>query len=259
MIKMRMTVVLAVVVCFSASLTHADSVAILSVTPIPGMSGALPVGGINSGPAESQFVGISFGLDHTFNDVAITIPNMGFSHDWGGTAWLTDAIGPDATLSNVIASEYFGPVPPSGSSAVFEDYTFLSDLNLSVGTYFFFLSSPVCIGSGCGEAYGLWPSAGGAPSAVHTAPGTSFLGSEIVGGFMLPCSNPANCPAADSAFPPASPWSFEGGERGLGPAITITAARDVPEPETVVLVFTELLLVGLARPQYRRRKSHPQS
>jgi len=244
MIQMRVALALAVVLCFGSLMARADSVPILTVSHA---GTSTPVGGDVGTPAEAQYVGISFELDRAFDGVAISIPNMGF-HNWGGTAWLTDAIGPLTTSANVIASEAFGPV--TGDSAVNEDYTFLAGLDLTPGTYFFFLSSPVCatIGGslpvcGAGEGgLGLWPDAGPA-SAVYTAPGVSFLGGEYSGGCLnLSCG-------VNSALPPASSWRFS----KEGQAFEITDG-DVPEPETIVLFLTGLLLIGLSRLQRRAFK-----
>jgi hypothetical protein len=246
MIKMRVVLAFAAVFSFSALLARADSETILSVSQA---GPSTPVGGCNYCPSESQYVGIAFELDHPFQDVAITIPRVGFNTLFSGTAWLTDAIGPLTTPNNVLASKPFSLVS-SSDRFVNEDYTFLSELDLSPGTYYFFLSSPVCV-SDCADGTGFWPGAD-ATSTVFTAPGISSLGTEYSGGFILPgCGNPANCPPANSNFPPASSWRF-GPE---GQAIDITASgHEVPEPETILLVLTGLLLTVVSRLQRRAFK-----
>lgn len=236
------------VCCLMAIPASADSITILSVTGGP--SSGIPVGGSQSSPAESQYLGISFVLGSSFDDVAITVPGLVFIN-WAGTAWLTNAIGPAATPSNVIATATVDPFP--GTQGV-STTTFLSGLNLSPGTYFFFLSSPFCDGSdfssGCG--FGFWQS----PSnpTIQTAAGAGLFGEEIVGGFQFPCQNPANCPAANFVFPPASPWTFNTFSNSTPLAIEITGSP-VPEPSSLMLLSTGLLAmwgIGLRK----RRRAH---
>ncbi len=230
--------------CMLAAQTRGDT--ILSVTGV--IDSSIPVGGSQSNGAESQFFGVSFAIGGSFNDVAITIPDMAFV-DWAGTAWLTNAIGPAATPANVIAT---ATADPFHGSLLFQSTTttFLSGLNLSPGTYFFFLSSPFCAGNdfsiGCGM--GLWPVVS-SPTIQVTASGAEIVGEELVGGFLLPCSNPANCPAANFQFPPASPWIALPNSTPL--AIVITGSP-VPEPSSLLLFVAGLLALWVAGPRKRR-------
>ena len=243
MIKMRMILAFGALFFFGALLAQADSETILSASQA---GGAVPIGGNAGNAAEAQFVGIEFALDHAFNDVSITIPKMGFIGSFSGTAWLTNAVGSSAAPENVVASQNFGIpdlLPPNNRF----DYTFLSDLDLSAGTYYFFLSTPIC-SSGCG-GFSFFPSAD-ATSTVSTAPGASFVGNAFM--TFPSCSgvesDPAACAAFNSIYPPALPWDFVAGP----PQFAIDITRDAPEPETILLFFTGLVMVGLSRLAQRR-------
>ena len=250
MIKMRMMLVFGAVFFFGALLAQADSETILSVSRA-GLS--TPIGGNAETPAEVQFVGIEFELDRPFDDVSITIANMGFIGSFSGTASLTNAVGPSAAPSSVMASQPFAVniFPPT------EDYTFLSDLNLLPGTYYFFLTTPIC-SSGC-DGFAFWPGAD-ATSTVSTAPGASFVGNAVM---TLPScsgvhSDPVACAAFNSISPQELPWDFVAGP----PQYAIDITRYVPEPETILLFFTGLVLVALGRLAQRRpgsRARNPRS
>jgi hypothetical protein len=232
-----------VLCCLFSVPVHADTITMLSVS---GSGGRPVVGGSAFSPAETQYVGLSFVLGGSFRDVSISIPDLAFAY-WAATGWLTNAVGPAATSGNVIATTTVDPFPAATGQAT---TIFLSDLSLSPGTYFFFLSSPYCSlpadlnSYGCG--WGSWESP--KDPTIVAASGVALFGSEIVGGAGVPCQDPNTPFCANADFPPASPWNFYafGSDSSFGfPVIDITGTP-VPEPSSLMVFGTGLLtLCGL--------------
>src|SRR5690349_475330 len=134
----------------AALCAHADS--ILSTTStvrttVVTFSGAAAID-------DQQYLAFSFSLGNPYGDVSIRFHDINFTFD-NARFWLTDALGPTATSSNVIASNtFFG----NGHFNDPSEFNPLTGLTLGAGTYFMIFSSPFCdVGADphCRSQFGL--------------------------------------------------------------------------------------------------------
>jgi hypothetical protein len=192
-----------------------------------GASPLLSVMGVNDGgfglltrqDSYGHWLGQAWTFDTTFTAVRVSAEvNLSSA---SGTALLTDAIGPEAAASNVIASAEFAS---PGSGVI----TFLDDLTVGPGTYYFL----VTIDSGEGGWQIVYP------ERIFTAPGVLYHG------FVYAYS--PNAPL-NFDFPPASQWLFGGANL----AFEVAA---VPESASAVLVAWAL--IALASAGWLRRVLH---
>jgi hypothetical protein len=161
----------------------------------------------------------------------------------GGKWWITTALGPDATLADVVASgAYTAPALPFSYDFNAQARTELaSGLSFAAGSYFLVLDGP----SGPFFNNSDWIGAFGAADTADLAPGFS-LGSiyvATVGAFGGPANPPVD-------FAPASPFTAEAGRLVFELDGQLGAAA--PEPATWALMIGGFGLVGAAM---RRRRA----
>lgn len=180
----------------------------------------------------SHWHALSFTFANTFTNVSITLPLSIYPAPYGGTAWITNSIGPGTTAANIVATSTFSNV--NNNDFYVGPVTFFSGLTLGPGTYYFMVS----VSSGGAMVEGLHPNYN---LVVSTAPGVS-AGSDYVA--LDP--NYYGCCAQDMTFPPASNWTYPGNAGDYIP-MTITGVSAVPEPGTLLLVATGVIGVWLRR------------
>lgn len=224
------------------ALACADSILSVSEIGPPVSPGNFPI----VLPDYPNFVGFSFTLDRAFNDLSVTAENMRLVSVPSSTAWLTNSIGPGTTAANVIASSTFSynfPLdvtadPFLGSLTFFAN----SDLDLSAGTYYFFISSVPDPG------YALW-GGGGPLGPVTLAPGVSnFASFWVATQFGCPPVPPSTV-CSNYAFPPASAWFAPSSD----PMVPFEVdASPVAEPPGIALLMGGLLTLIALRSRKRK-------
>lgn len=201
MIRIRCVLWLNVALILSVGAARADSVTLLSVS---GTSASSQFNQISSGFGDDpEFHGVSFILTQSFSGVSISVPSLIGTGLGTFTAWLTDAIGPAATSSNVIVSSTLTACTAlsCGAPASGGDIEFFSNLNLSPGTYYFILSTPNLTISPTNETFARF--------ATYSDPTVSAASNVQANGeidTVCPISD-INCAAMDQSFPPASSWN----------------------------------------------------
>jgi hypothetical protein len=169
-------------------------------------------GGYGFGSTGSGSVGASWIQSSAFTGVSIdAVLGSNFSGTTG-TAYVTNQIGPSATVANEIASAPFAF--PVGGAA---DINLFSGLTLTAGTYYLVLST---------TGNGFWEFTNN--QTVTTAPGVSF--------------NSDYLSTSNNAYPPAS--NFNPTNAGFLFSVTGTS---VPEPSTVTFLLLSAGVVAVAR------------
>ena len=162
----------------------------------------------------------------------------------GAKWWITTALGPEATLGDVVASGiYTAPMTGSAFDSNFNPLArteLASGLSFAAGSYFLVLDGPP------GPFFGNvnWVMASGATDTADLAPGFSVGSSYFatVGAF----GGPANPPVA---FAPASPFEVYGGH--LVFELDGRIGAPAPEPASWALMIAGF---GLAGATLRRRR-----
>lgn len=221
----------------AALCAHADS--ILSTTStvettVAPFSGAAAI-------TDQQYLAFSFSLGNPYGDVSIRFHDINFMFD-NARFWLTDALGPTATTSNVIASStFFG----NGHFNDPSEFNPLSGLTLGAGTYFMIFSSSFCdvlTDADCLHQVGFLGL--GEKVLIDAVAGITYNG-----GFSatdsLSCHQFGTC-QIDFDFPPASLWQGPGDPHMDGPRFEIRG-KAIPEPESVWLVGAGLAMMGITR------------
>ena len=148
------------------------------------------------------------------------------------TLWLTNAVGPGATPSNVLYESSFA-APLTGSGIVGATLSFATTLALAPGTYYLILSS-----SQTSNSEGWLVSTSTLPSAV----GTIGLGLDT-------CCAQGGSP--NLAFPPSSSFTLI----DQGKTLAFQLDGSVPEPGTIAYVAASLVAVLLLRPRWGQARS----
>jgi len=160
-------------------------------------------GGFGFGMNTTGSVAASWIQSSAFTGVSIDAVLVANSTATIGTAYLTNQIGPGATVANQIASAPF--TFPTGSPA---DTNLFSGLILPAATYYLVLTT---------ASNGFWEFTNS--ETVTTAPGTSF--------------NSDYFSTRNNAYPPAS--NFNSGDAGF--LFSVTGTASVPEPSTLALLL----------------------
>jgi PEP-CTERM motif len=236
---------IALQISLGAGVAKANSIPILEVTgtnPPSEFCCTMQGSAISTDP---EWLGLSFSLDRPFHDLTLSVPQIAFSNTFTGTAWLTTAIGSNATASDVVASSKFTNLTGSDVS-----YTFFNNLDLDRGTYYFLISSPHCddthpcpSAGGLGYGIGVW--LGFQQATVQAVPGVTYDGSFTA---VMALSQWAQCVGASFQGcnlnydnPVASNWS-----PFYSPAdLSFEIARTVPEPATQLLFGGGLMVMWL--------------
>jgi hypothetical protein len=190
---------------------------------------------------DQQYLAFSFSLGNPYDDVSIRFHDLNFTFD-KATFWLTNALGPSATPSNVIATtDFFG----NGHFNDPSEFTALSGLTLGAGTYFMIFSSPLCdVGTDphCRTQLGLLGM--GDTAVINAVPGATYNGG-FVATDSLSCHQSGTC-EIDFNFPPASLWQGPSDPHTGGPRFEI-AGKAIPEPESMWLMGAGLAIMGITR------------
>jgi hypothetical protein len=214
---------------------HADT--ILSTvstvrTTVAPFSGAASI-------TDQQYLAFSFSLANPYGDVSIRFHDLNFTFA-NARFWLTNALGPTATSSNVIASStFFG----NGHFNHPSEFNPLSGLTLGAGTYFMIFSSPFCdVGTDahCRTQVGLLGL--GETVLIDAVAGVTYNGGFVTSD-ALNCHQSGTC-QIDFDFAPASLWQGPGDPHIDGPRFEV-AGKAIPEPESIALLGAGLAIMAL--------------
>jgi len=180
-------------------------------------------GGLGEAP-QQQIGGVEFTLP-----VAITggtaVVMLDSSGNESVTAWLTNAVGPGTTTSNVLASDTF-----SVSVGTQQPYTTLSGLNVGPGTYYLVLEEV---------------------SQSNTV-GWDYTNSPVVTGTV----NALDLGAQQTPpFPFGPSGSFGGGTGDYLFQVTGNQTASTPEPNTAILVLTAIVCLIVWRAVVNRKRA----
>lgn len=209
--------------------SHAFADIVVSVTDslTPASRGSVFIGG-----QYSNVIATSFTLATALSGVAIDASLVSDDSSFlGGTAYLTNAIGPGATPASVVAQASFtAPFGnPSGSVPL---TTLFSGLSLSSGSYYLVLSAPFLAGASGSPLDWQIPT-----NPVITTSPSATLGSAFGANTFLTTVDP---------FPPASSFFTT-----QTPMFDVTA---VPEPSTIVLLLVPVTMLILIRKRITRSR-----
>jgi hypothetical protein len=178
---------------------------------------SVPAGPIYASLGDSE-EGVFWTQTGTYTDVSISayLGSSGFDGDGSGTVYLTNAIGPGATMANEIAQISLSGLASAPAPAT----NLFSGLTLGPGTYYLNSSSE----SSPGLAWELFY------PVVHNIAAGGSIGEELNFGML-----PTDFPPSASLTPQANNFAF---------SVTGTP-ETVPEPSSVPLLLTIIGGVGL--------------
>jgi hypothetical protein len=230
-------VALALVWISASVCAHADTILSTASTV---ESTVVPFSGAQS-VTDQQYLAYSFSLGNAYDDVSIRFHDLNYTFD-NGIFWLTDALGPATTISNVIATSTFSGTGHFNDPNVF---TALSGLTLGAGTYFMIFSSPLCdVGtdSHCLSQIGLLGL--GETTVIDAAPGVTYNGGYVATD-AIACHDTGTC-EINFAFAPASLWNGPSDPNINAPRFEI-AGTAIAEPESMWLLGAGLAIMGVTR------------